>query len=95
MLGAAQRAADFNLWWGADGGIDSVVDVTHDVTVPFDSLRLAGSWGVLNQAATAAAGSFDGRPDVLTTMDFACVEPLRSLSWRCRQAIGARRLRSS
>ena len=79
VLGGAQRAADFNLWWGADGRIDSVVDVTHDVEVPFDSLRLAGSWGVLNQTAAAAAGSFDGRPDVLTTMDFACVEPLRSL----------------
>ena len=91
VLGAAQRAADFNLWWGADGGIDSVTDVTHDVTVPFDSLRLAGSWGILNQSATAAAGSFDGRPDVLTTMDFACVEPLRSFvavqaSYRCTAA---------
>jgi hypothetical protein len=80
VLGGAQRAADFNLWWGADGRIDSVIDVTHDVPVPFDSLHLAGSWGVLNQAAASSAGSFDGRPDVLTTMDFACVDPLRSLA---------------
>ncbi len=88
VLGGAQRAADFNLFWGTEGRIDSVVDVTHNVAVPFDSLRLAGSWGVLNQTATAAAGSFDGRADVLTSMDFTCVEPLRSFaavqaSYRC------------
>ncbi|MBA2304817.1 MAG: hypothetical protein H0W08_19585 [Acidobacteria bacterium] len=80
VLGGAQRAADFNLFWGSDGRIDSVVDVTHNVAVPFDSLRLAGSWGVLNQAATAAPGAFDGRPGVLTSMDFTCVEPLRSFA---------------
>ncbi len=80
VLGGAQRAADFNLFWGPDGRIDSVVDVTHNVAVPFDSLQLAGSWGVLNQAATTAAGAFDSRPDVLTSMDFTCVEPLRSFA---------------
>ena len=78
VLGAAQRAADFNLWWGPGGRIDSVIDVSHNVPVPFDSLRLGGSWGVLNQSAAAAAGSYDNRPDVLTSMDFTCVEPLRS-----------------
>jgi hypothetical protein len=80
VLGGAQRAADFNLWWGTGGLIDSVIDVTHNVPVPFDSLRLGGTWGVLNQSAAATAGSFDGRADVLTTMDFTCVEPLRSLA---------------
>ena len=88
VLGTAQRAADFNLYWGLNGRIDSVVDATHNVPVPFDSLELAGSWGVLNQAATETAGSFDERPAVLTTMDFTCVEPLRSsaavqASYRC------------
>jgi hypothetical protein len=78
VLGGAQRAADFNLYWGPDGKIDSVIDATHNVTVPFDSLRLAGSWGVLNQVGTADPGSFDQRQDVLTTMDFTCVEPLAS-----------------
>jgi len=78
VLGPAQRAADFNLYWGRNGTIDSVIDVTHNVPVPFDSLRLSGSWGVLNQTATAGSGSFDQRPDVLTAMDFTCVEPLAS-----------------
>jgi hypothetical protein len=78
VLGAAQRATDFNLYWGPEGNIDSVIDVSHNVVVPFDSIRLAGSWGVLNQVATAGPSSFDQRPEVLTTMDFTCVEPLRS-----------------
>jgi hypothetical protein len=78
ILGSAQRAADFNLYWGDDGRIDSVVDATHNVQVPFDSLGLAGSWGVLNRDATVKGGAFDERPDVLTAMDFTCVEPLRS-----------------
>ena len=78
MLGGAQRAADFNLYWGGNGTVDSVIDVTHNVPVPFDSLELAGSWGILNQTATTGSGSFDQRPDVLTTMDFTCVEPLAS-----------------
>jgi hypothetical protein len=78
VLGGAQRAADFNLHWGDAGRIDSVIDVTHNVAVPFDSLRVAGTWGVLNQGATMEAGAFDGRPDVLTALDFTCVEPFRS-----------------
>jgi hypothetical protein len=78
VLGGAQRAADFNLYWGTDGTVDSVIDVTHNVPVPFDSLELGGSWGILNQSAATGAGSVDQRPDVLTTMDFTCVEPLLS-----------------
>ena len=94
VLGGAQRAADFNLWWGADGRIDSVIDVTHNVAVPFDSLRLAGSWGVLNQAAPPL-------PD-RSTADRTCsrpwISPASSRSALCRpsrQAILAPRLRSS
>jgi hypothetical protein len=78
VLGTAQRSADFNVWWGDGGRIDSVIDVSHNVPVPFDSLRLGASWGVLNRDATTAAGAYDQRPDVLTSMDFTCVEPLRS-----------------
>ncbi|HXE57864.1 MAG TPA: hypothetical protein VNK43_07680 [Gemmatimonadales bacterium] len=77
VLGGAARAADFNVYWGAGGAIDSVIDVTHGVPVPFDSV-FAGSWGILNQGATAAGGSVDQRPNVLTLADMGCVEPLRS-----------------
>ena len=80
VLSGAVRAADYNLFWGPAGRIDSVVDVTHRVPVPFDSLRLAGSWGVLNQTEASAPGSWDSRPDVLTLIDFTCVEPLRSFA---------------
>ena len=32
---AAPRAADFNVYWGEGGVVDSVIDVTHNVEVPF------------------------------------------------------------
>ncbi len=39
--------ADLNVYWGAAGVVDSVVDITHNVLVPFDTMA-AGSWGILN-----------------------------------------------
>jgi hypothetical protein len=72
----AKRAADFNVWWGTAGVIDSVIDATHNVVVPFDSIA-AGSWGVLNASATAVGPGLDGSA-VLTNADFACVEPFRT-----------------
>jgi hypothetical protein len=77
VLTAAVRAADFNFYWGAGGKVDSVVDLTHHVSVPFMAESLGGGWGFLNQAATVPVGSFDERPDVLTVADFGCVHPLR------------------
>ena len=80
-LAAAKRAADFNLHWGAGGQIDSVIDVTHNVVVPFEDSVIGGNWGVLNQAAAQPSGlniSFDRRVE-LTATDMGCVEPLRSL----------------
>jgi hypothetical protein len=71
------RAADFNVYWGAGGLVDSVIDVTHDVVVPFGT-RIGGGFGILNTAATGQAGEFDVRPTVLTLPDVQCVEPLRS-----------------
>ena len=35
VLGRAKRAADFNVYWGAGGVVDSVIDVTHNVPVAF------------------------------------------------------------
>ena len=77
-MGGAARAADFNVYWGAGGLVDSVIDITHDVTVPFLP-TLGGSFGILNTAATGQAGEFDTRPTVLTHTDMMCVEPMRSV----------------
>jgi hypothetical protein len=80
VLTGAVRAADFNFYWGAGGQIDSVIDLTHNVPVPFMAESLGAGWGFLNQAATTAPGAFDQRPDVLTVTDFGCVHPLREPS---------------
>lgn len=77
-LGGAARAADFNVYWGAAGKVDSVIDVTHNVPVPFYADHIAGSWGILNAAAGAAGGSLDARPGVVTVADFGCVAPLKT-----------------
>jgi hypothetical protein len=78
---SARRAADYNIYWSTSvaGLVDSVIDVTHNVPVEFNANKMAGTWGILNQAATAAAGSKDGRAGVLTPLDWTCVEPFRSV----------------
>jgi hypothetical protein len=78
-LSSAVRAADFNVYWGAGGVVDSVIDVTHNVEVRFDSSGvLTSGYAFLNVAGQAATGSFDGRTGVVTLLDWTCVEPLRS-----------------
>ena len=42
---ALHRSADMQVFWGATG-IDSIVDVTHDVRVPF-STHIRASWGFI------------------------------------------------
>ena len=79
VLGTVATAADYRLYWGAGGTVDSVVDITHNVLVPFRSDITRGySWGFLTQAGTSAPGSGDLRPGVLSVTDLGCVEPLRS-----------------
>jgi hypothetical protein len=73
----ARRSADYNVHWGPGGMIDSVVDVTHNVLVPF-SPTAGGTWGILNTSAQGAGGH-DNRPTVLTPTDWTCVEPFRSV----------------
>jgi hypothetical protein len=75
VLAGAVRAADFNVYWGTGGLVDSVIDITHDVEVPFLPDSLGGGWGLLNVANTGTA-SGDTRAGVLTLMDFGCVPPL-------------------
>ena len=79
IMSFSARAADFNVYWGANGVVDSVIDVTHNVVVPFGT-EAAGNWGFLNASNTSAAGSRDGRPGVVSLYDFACVAPLRNFS---------------
>lgn len=75
-LAGARRAADYNVYWGDNGAIDSVIDITHNVPVPF-STEAGGTWGILNTSAQGDGG-FDNRPAVLTPTDWSCVEPFRS-----------------
>ena len=50
------RAADIRFYWGATAGLpDSVIDVTHNVVVPFSGQNRA-SWGIAN-ATTNSPGS--------------------------------------
>jgi hypothetical protein len=82
VISGAKRAADYNVYWSATtaGLIDSVIDVTHDVAVPFDSLKMGGSYGILTQALAQPSGTnlgFDRRTE-LTLTDFGCVEPMRT-----------------
>ncbi len=77
MMAAASRAADIKVYWGANGAVDSVVDVTHDVLVPFQA-HMGASWGFLNFSSQTAAGSHDGNPALLTAADIGCVEPALS-----------------
>jgi len=84
VLAGAKRAADYNVYWNATtaGLIDSVVDITHDVQVPFDANKLAGSYGLLTEGLAQPSGvgvSFDQRTELSIT-DFGCVEPMRSFA---------------
>jgi hypothetical protein len=78
-LGGAATAADYNVYWGTTPGtVDSVVDVTDNVLVPFAPDGKKGyTWGFLNTSATNGA-SYDAQAGVLTTTDFSCVEPWKS-----------------
>ena len=75
-ISGAARAADFRVYWGTAGLVDSVVDITHDVPVKFRPDTMEASWGFLN-AGLAPGNSFDGTADA-TPYDFICVPPLRA-----------------
>lgn len=86
--GMAKRQADYNVYWSptVSGLVDSVIDATHNVVVPFDATVYRGGWGILNQAGAPTAGaagtataSFDARAE-LTLTDVGCVEPYRSFA---------------
>jgi hypothetical protein len=73
------------VYWGAAGKVDSVVDITHGVPVPFMT-RMNASWGILNQASfasTNAALTGDGNNSLLTWADIFCVAPAAAYLNRC------------
>ena len=77
-LGGAARAADFKVYWGTPGKVDSVIDVTHNVPVPFMPDSAGAGFGILNASGSSGAGSDDARPTVVSINDLSCVEPWRS-----------------
>jgi hypothetical protein len=71
---AAARAADFKFYWGTGGAVDSVIDITHNVPVPFDS-SFGASWGFLTPASATSNLSIDASTALVSTADFWCVDP--------------------
>ena len=82
------RAADVKVFWGATPGvIDSVVDLTHKVRVPFKP-AIRASWGILNDSSFIAAGTNqattrDANNALLTWSDIFCVAPAASMTNNC------------
>jgi hypothetical protein len=90
------RAADFRLYWGSNGAIDSVVDRTHHVRVPFQP-NIGASWGVLSDSSFIVAGTLagstpDGRNDVLTWTDALCVARAPAIVTGCSLGLAPRLL---
>jgi hypothetical protein len=64
------RAADIEVHWGATPGtVDSVIDVTHNVPVPFDP-QYRASWGFLSDFVGTTVGSPSAPNGVLSYHDF-------------------------
>ncbi len=74
IFSGAVRAADYKFYWGAAGAVDSVIDITHNVPVAFDS-TYGGTWGFLTPASATSNASIDANPAVVSTADFMCVHP--------------------
>jgi hypothetical protein len=87
-LASVTRAADFRVYWGGAGIVDSVVDVTHRVRVPF-SAKAGPSWGILTEESFAGVNQAltgDTRNTLLTWSDLFCVEPLPAYTLQCGAA---------
>jgi hypothetical protein len=85
VLATVTRAADFRIYWGAGGAVDSVMDVTHRVPVAF-SPTVGATWGILNQAsfaATSEATTGDTKNGLLTWADMFCVGPVPTYVSMC------------
>jgi hypothetical protein len=75
----AARQADVKFYWGADGVVDSVIDVTHNLPVPFhDGTWYGVGWGFRDDIT--GIGTSTTPPDgVVTEYDFTqgpCASPI-------------------
>ena len=77
IVGYAGGAADYNVYWGDGGTVDSVIDVTNNLAVPFRP-DLNYSWGFLNASAASVGNSADGRASDLSLFDWGCVQPIKT-----------------
>ena len=85
IFATVTRAADFAVYWGAAGVVDSVMDLTHKVPVSF-SPKIGPTWGILNAAsfaATTQATTRDANNARLTWSDMYCVEPAPAFIGTC------------
>jgi len=88
IFATVTRAADFAVYWGAAGVVDSVMDLTHKVRVPF-SPTIGTTWGVLNAgsfALTNQATTADANNARLTWSDMYCVAPAPAFLGNCGSA---------
>jgi hypothetical protein len=87
LTSSVARAADFKVYWNATtaGKVDSVIDVTHNVVVPF-ATNIRASWGILNDSGftnTPAASTPDKDNTFLTFTDLLCVDPIPAYIGQC------------
>ncbi len=85
LLAYVARAADMKVYWGAAGAIDSVIDVSDHVVVPFNA-KIRASWGILTDSSftnTAAGATVDKNNGLLTWTDVACVDPAPAVYGGC------------
>jgi hypothetical protein len=80
VLSPFMSAADYRVYWGEGGTVDSVIDVTHDVPVPFRADKLDATWGILNQAATQNGATYYDQRAELTVTDLGCFDPIKALN---------------
>ncbi len=85
VTATVMRAADFSVYWGAAGAIDSVVDDVHKVPVPFKN-SINASWGILNDSSFAGvtqAATPDANNALLTWGDIFCIAPSPAYTQNC------------
>jgi hypothetical protein len=80
VLSPFMSAADYRVYWGEGGHVDSVIDVTHDVPVPFRADKLDATWGILNQSATQNGATYYDQRSELTVTDLGCFDPIKALN---------------